>query len=248
MAHQFSRTEVLLGQAALAKLAASKVAIFGIGGVGSFVVEGLARAGVGKMVLIDSDCICLTNLNRQLHATHKTLGQPKVAVTRDRILEINPDATVEIRQRLYGPDCAVELVRPDYDYIVDAIDMVTAKVDLIVNAKRLEIPIISCMGAGNKLDPTRFKVADIYATSVCPLAKVIRKELRRREVADLKVVYSDELPLQPAETATDTCETDCPGTSRPVPVRRQVPGSVSFVPSVAGLIIAGEVVKDLIQL
>jgi tRNA A37 threonylcarbamoyladenosine dehydratase len=250
MLHQFSRTELLLGQAALEKLAASKVAVFGIGGVGSFTVEGLARAGVGKLVLIDADCIGLTNLNRQLHATHKTLGQPKVAVMRDRVLEINPEATVEIRQRLYMPDCAAELVHPDYDYIVDAIDMAPAKADLIVDAKRLGVPIISCMGAGNKLDPTRFKVADIYATSVCPLAKVMRKELRQRGVVDLKVVYSDEPPMQLTETATGICgvdRDDFQGMTGPDTVGRQVIGSVSFVPSVAGLIIAGEVVKDLLK-
>jgi tRNA A37 threonylcarbamoyladenosine dehydratase len=232
MLHQFSRTELLLGKPALDKLAASKVAVFGIGGVGSFTVEGLVRGGIGKLVLVDDDCVCLTNLNRQLQATRATIGQPKVVAMRERILAINPAAKVEIQQRFYMPECAAELVRPDYDYIVDAIDTVTAKIDLIVNAQRRNIPIISCMGAGNKLDPTRFEVADIYATSVCPLAKVMRKELRARGVTALKVVYSQETPLRPVETAA----------------RRQIPGSVSFVPSVAGLIIAGEVIKDLIQL
>jgi tRNA A37 threonylcarbamoyladenosine dehydratase len=254
MRRQFSRTELLLGHAALEKLAVSKVAVFGIGGVGSFTVEGLVRAGVGKLVLIDADCVCLTNLNRQLHATRQTVGQPKVTAMRERVLAINPAVAVEVQQRFYLPDCAAELVRPDYDYIVDAMDTVTAKVDLIVNAKRMGIPIISCMGAGNKLDPTRFEVADIYATSVCPLAKVMRKELRSRGVAALKVVYSQEPPLQPqVELLADN---DCAaglngsqreGAARTGPARRQVPGSVSFVPSVAGLIIAGEVVKDLIR-
>ena len=249
MLHQFSRTELLVGKAALAKLAASKVAVFGIGGVGSFTVEGLVRAGVGKLVLIDDDCVCLTNLNRQLHATRKTIGKPKVEVMRDRVLEINPNAEVEIHQRFYMPDSSAELVREDYDYIVDAIDTVTAKIDLVVNAKRLGIPIISCMGAGNKLDPTRFEVTDIYKTSVCPLAKVMRKELRARGVESLKVVYSKEPALKPVETEDNSCSTNCicpKGTTRSCTVRHQIPGSISFVPSVAGLIIAGEVVKDLI--
>jgi tRNA A37 threonylcarbamoyladenosine dehydratase len=250
MSHQFSRTELLLGHAALDKLAVSKVAVFGIGGVGSFTVEGLVRAGVGKLVLIDDDCVCLTNLNRQLHATRQTVGQPKVTAMRERVLAINPAVAVEVQQRFYLPDCAAELVRPDYDYIVDAMDTVTAKIDLIVNAKRMGIPIISCMGAGNKLDPTRFEVADIYATSVCPLAKVMRKELRSRGVTALKVVYSQEPPLSPVETSDNSGSDHCicsQGTTRTGTARRQVPGSVSFVPSVAGLIIAGEVVKDLIR-
>jgi tRNA A37 threonylcarbamoyladenosine dehydratase len=252
MPHQFSRTELLLGKPALTKLAASKVAVFGIGGVGSFTVEGLVRAGVGKLVLIDDDCVCLTNLNRQLEATLSTVGQPKVIAMRERILAINPAAEVEIKRRFYTPDCAAELVRPDYDYIVDAIDTVTAKIDLIITAQRLKIPIISCMGAGNKLDPTRFEVADIYATSVCPLAKIMRKELRARGVTALKVVYSQESPLRPVEIADDGCCSSralCPkATVCSGPARPRVTGSVSFVPSVAGLIIAGEVVKDLIQL
>ncbi|HEY8463762.1 MAG TPA: tRNA threonylcarbamoyladenosine dehydratase [Bacillota bacterium] len=249
MLNQFSRTELLLGKAALAKLAASKVAVFGIGGVGSFTVEGLVRAGIGKLVLVDADCVCLTNLNRQLHATRKTIGKPKVEVMRDRVLEINPEVEVEVQQRFYEPGCAAELVRTDYDYIVDAIDTVTAKIDLIVNARQLGISIISCMGAGNKLDPTRFEVADIYETTVCPLAKVIRKELRRRGVTSLKVVYSKEPPLKPMETEADSCSTSCicpKGTTLSCTARRQIPGSVSFVPAVAGLIIAGEVVKDLV--
>lgn len=250
MLNQFSRTELLVGKPALEKLAASKVAVFGIGGVGSFTVEALVRAGVGKLVLVDDDCVCLTNLNRQLQATRKTVGQPKVMAMRDRILEINPAAEVEIQQRFYMPDCAAELVRTDYDYIVDAVDTVTAKLDLIVNAQRLKIPVISCMGAGNKLDPTRFEVTDIYKTSVCPLAKVMRKELRARGVTALKVVYSQEPPLQPVETTDNSCSAHCicpKGTTRSCTIRHQIPGSISFVPSVAGLIIAGEVIKDLIK-
>jgi tRNA A37 threonylcarbamoyladenosine dehydratase len=251
MLHAFSRTELLLGKKALDKLKKSKVAIFGIGGVGTFVVEGLVRSGVEKLVLIDDDCICLTNLNRQIHATRKTVGKPKVEVMRERILEINPKAEVEIFQEFYlPPDSAEKLIRQDYDYIVDAIDTVSAKLDIIVNSNRLGIPIISAMGAGNKLDPTQLEVADIYETSVCPLAKVMRKELRNRGIKNLKVVYSKEQPLRPIETEDNSCNTGCicpKGTTRTCTTRRQIPGSVSFVPSVSGLIIAGEVVKDLIK-
>lgn len=250
MLHQFSRTELLIGPEALAKLAQSKIAIFGIGGVGSFTVEALVRAGVGKLVLIDDDCICLTNINRQLHATRKTVGKPKVEVMRDRILEINPQAQVTIHQQFYAAANADSLLADDYDYIVDAIDTVSAKLDLVVRAKHRSIPIISCMGAGNKLDPTRFEVTDIYKTSVCPLAKVMRKELRTRGIPSLKVVYSKELPLTPHETPDSSCTTGCicpPDATRTCTARRQIPGSISFVPSVAGLIIAGEVIKDLIK-
>lgn len=245
----FSRTELLLGKEALLKLKCSKVAIFGIGGVGSYVVEGLVRAGVGHFVMVDDDAICLTNINRQLHATRKTIGRPKVEVMKERVLEINPDAEVVVFQQFYLPGSADELISDDYSYIVDAVDTVTAKIDLIVNAKMRNIPIISCMGAGNKLDPTRFAVADIYETSVCPLARVMRKELRERGIASLKVVYSKELPIKPLEDDDSSCRTNCicpSGTTRSCTVRNQIPGSISFVPSVAGLIIAGEVVKDLI--
>lgn len=248
MLHQFSRTELLIGVEALEKLKQSKVAVFGIGGVGSYTVEGLVRAGVGKLVLIDDDCVCLTNINRQLLATRKTVGKAKVEVMKERILEINPDAEVTIFQKFYMPDTAAELIFDDYDYIVDAIDTVTGKIDLIEKAKAKHIPIISCMGAGNKLDPTKFEVADIYKTSVCPLAKVMRKELKKRGVHSLKVVYSKELPVTPIETEGSNCATGCicpSGTTRKCTIRRQIPGSISFVPSVAGLIIAGEVVKDI---
>lgn len=197
------------------------------------------RTGVGKLVLVDNDCVSMTNLNRQLHATHETLGRPKVEVMRDRILEINPLAQVEIYQKFYMPQLAEELIRLDYDYIVDAIDTVTAKIDLVVQAQRMGIPIISSMGAGNKLDPTRFEVSDIYATSVCPLAKVMRKELRLKGVDSLKVVYSREKPVTPKAVLKTDFENDCPNSRRPVT------GSIAFVPSVAGLIIAGEVIKDL---
>ena len=236
--HAFSRTELLLGAAAMKKLADSRVAVFGIGGVGSFTVEALARAGVGGLTMVDDDCICLTNLNRQLHATTRTVGRVKVEVMRERVQEINPQAAVTTIHKLYLPENAEDFFAEKYDYVVDAIDTVSAKIDLIVRSQAKGIPVISCMGAGNKLDPTRLEVADIYKTSMCPLAKVMRYELRARGVKDLKVVYSREKPLTPMAT------------TEPVPtgsLRRQIPGSISFVPSVAGLILAGEVIKDLID-
>lgn len=248
MLHEFSRTELLIGKDALEKLKNSKVAIFGIGGVGTFVVEGLVRSGVGKFVLIDDDCICLTNINRQLHATRKTVGRPKVEVMMERILEINPKAEVTTFQKFYLPECADEMISDDYDYIIDAIDTVTGKLDLVVKAKERGIPIISCMGAGNKLDPTRFEIADIFATSICPLARVMRKELRQRGVESLKVLYSKEEPIKTVETEDSSCSSSCicpKGTTRKCTAKHQIPGSISFVPSVAGLIIAGEVIKDI---
>lgn len=248
MLHRFSRTELLIGVEALAKLSRCKVAVFGIGGVGTFAVEGLARAGVGKFVLVDDDCICLTNINRQIHATSKTVGRPKVDVMKERILEINPEAEVTVLQKFYLPENAETLLDDDYDYIVDAIDTVTGKIDLVVRAAGKQIPIISSMGAGNKLDPTRFEVDDIYHTSVCPLAKIMRKELRARGIEGVKVVYSKENPITPL--GQGSCGEECicpPGSARDCGVRRQIPGSISFVPSVVGLIIAGEVVKDLIK-
>lgn len=250
MLHQFSRTELLIGQDNLNKLKNSKVAVFGIGGVGSFVVEGLVRAGVGKFVLIDDDKICLTNLNRQLHATRKTIGKSKVEVMKERILEINPKAEVTTFQEFYMPGRGDDLISEDCDYIVDAIDTVTGKIDLVLQAKAKNIPIISSMGAGNKLDPTRFEVADIYKTSICPLAKVMRKELKKREIESLKVVYSKEVPIKPMESEDSRCATGCvcpPDTTRKCSSKNQIPGSISFVPSVVGLIIAGEVVKDLMD-
>jgi tRNA A37 threonylcarbamoyladenosine dehydratase len=251
MLYEFSRTELLIGKEAVQKLGRSTVAVFGIGGVGTFAVEGLVRSGVGKLVLIDDDCICLTNINRQLHATRKTVGKPKVEVMKDRILDINPRAVVITHQTFYMPECASQLVTADYDYIIDAIDTVTAKIDLIINAKEQNIPIISCMGTGNKLDPTRFEITDIYDTSVCPLAKVMRRELRKRGVSDLKVVYSKEEPIKPQASEESNCRINCifpKDSARNCTVRRQIPGSIAFVPSVAGLLIAGEVVKDLIKI
>ncbi len=234
MENQFSRTELLIGAEKLKKLNQAKVAIFGIGGVGSFVVEGLVRAGVQNFVLVDHDKVEITNLNRQIIATTKTIGKNKVEVAKERILEINPNAQVTIYQEFFMPETQ-GIVDKSIDYIVDAMDTVTAKIELIIRAKKLNIPIISSMGTGNKLDPTRFEVTDITKTSVCPLAKVMRKELRAREINSLKVVYSKEEPIQ--------IKIGLPETKK-----RQIPGSISFVPSVAGLIIAGEVIKDLIQI
>ena len=250
MLNQFSRTELLIGKEGIDKLSQSKVAVFGIGGVGSFVVEGLARAGIGNFILVDDDKVCLTNLNRQILATISTVGKPKVEVAKQRILDINPKANVEIYQEFFMPD-SKELLDKSVSYIVDAVDTVTAKIELVVRANKLDIPIISCMGTGNKLDPTRFEVTDIYKTSICPLAKVMRKELKKRGIEKLKVVYSKEEPIKPELYAEASCKTNCicpPGTKRNCTVRNQVPGSISFVPSVAGLIISGEVIKDIIKI
>ena len=247
--NQFSRTELLIGTEGVNKLKHSSVAVFGIGGVGSFTVEALIRGGIGNITIIDSDEVCPSNINRQLIATNTTIGRPKVEVMRDRILEINPEARVMIYQTFYTADNACEFDLSKYDYIVDAIDTVSSKLILIENAKASSVPIISCMGAGNKLDPTRFEVADIYETSVCPLAKVMRYELRKRGIESLKVVYSKEPPIKPIqkseEVPVDKKETSLE-TPQKRPVKRQVPGSVSFVPPVAGLIIAGEVIKDIL--
>ncbi|MCX7841608.1 MAG: tRNA threonylcarbamoyladenosine dehydratase [Clostridia bacterium] len=249
MLHEFSRTEMLIGAKALKKLKESKVAVFGIGGVGSFVVEGLARAGVGKFILVDDDLVCLTNINRQLHATRKTLGKPKVEVMRDRIMEINPTAEVSIHQKFYLPGEGEDIITDDCSYIVDAIDTVTGKIGLVMAARQKGIPIICSMGTGNKLDPTKFEIADIYNTSVDPLSKVMRKELRKRGVEKLKVLYSKEEPRKPLETEDSSCDAGCicpSGTIRKCTVKHRIPASISFVPSVAGLIIAGEVIKDII--
>ena len=250
MLNQFSRTELLFGKEAMERLAASRVAVFGIGGVGGYTVEALVRSGIGWVDLIDDDKVCLTNLNRQLHATRKTVGQYKTDVAAERIHEINPDAKVTIHKTFYTPETAKQFDFSEYDYIVDAIDTVTGKIALAVNADSTGTPIISSMGAGNKLDPTAFEVADIYSTSVCPLAKVMRYELRRRGIKKLKVVYSKKPPLTPIDDMAISCRAHCicpPGTARKCTQRRQVPGSNAFVPSVVGLIIAGEVIKDLAQ-
>lgn len=232
MLHEFSRAELLLGTQALARLARSHVAVFGIGGVGSFACEALARAGVGTLTLIDNDTVSLTNRNRQLIALTSTTGRPKVAVMRERILDINPSANVYALQQFYTPDSTLDLTQ--FDYVIDAIDTVTAKLHLITECDRLGVPLICSMGTGNKLDPTRFEVSDIYKTAVCPLARVIRLECKKRRIKHLKVVYSKEEPRSPLPSAEQK------GTAG-----RAVPGSVSFVPPVAGMILAGEAVKAL---
>ena len=251
MLNQFSRTELLFGKEAMETLANKRVAIFGIGGVGGYVCEALVRSGVMHFDLIDDDKVCLTNLNRQIIATRKTVGKYKTEVMKERILEINPDAEVEIHNCFFLPENADEFPFDKYDYIVDAVDTVTAKISLVMKAKELNIPIISSMGAGNKLDPTMFRVADIYKTKVCPLAKVMRRELKKRGVKKLKVVYSEEMPKRPIEDMATSCRTHCicpPGAKHKCTERRDIPGSVAFVPSVVGLIIAGEVLKDLAQI
>lgn len=246
--HPFTRTELLIGPSGLNKLRNSTVAIFGIGGVGTFAAEALARTAVGKLVLVDDDDICLTNINRQIHATRSNIGKSKVHTMKERILDINPMAQVITYKELYNSESAERLLDSSYDYVIDAIDMVTAKIDLIQRCKEKNIPIISSMGAGNKLDPTKFVVDDIYNTSICPLAKVIRKELRKRKIKDLKVVYSKEKPITPIQLDSN-CKTDCicPNKDRTCTVRHQIPGSIAFVPSVVGLIIASVVVRDLIN-
>ena len=250
MLTQFSRTELLLGKEAMERLAGSRVAVFGIGGVGGYVCEALVRSGVGAFDLIDDDKVCLTNLNRQIIATRSTVGKYKTEVMKERILDINPDADVRIHNCFFLPENADEFPFEEYDYVVDAVDTVTAKIALVMKAKEKEIPIISSMGAGNKLDGSQFRVADIYKTKVCPLAKVMRRELKKRGVKKLKVVYSEEQPITPTEDMAISCRTNCicpPGAKHKCTERRAIPGSVAFVPSVAGLIIAGEVVKDLVK-
>ena len=242
MLNQFSRSQLLLGETAIKRLSEAKVAVFGIGGVGGYVVEALARTGVGSFVIIDDDKVCLTNINRQIIATRKTVGQYKVDVMCERILEINPEAHVEKRKCFYLSENAHEFDFNEYSYVVDAVDTVTAKLEIITRAKKSNVPVISCMGAGNKLDPTKFQVADIYQTTMCPLAKVMRHECKKRGIKSLKVVYSTEQPIKPPEEMEALCKAEGEGKCAE---RRAIPGSVAFVPSVAGLILAGEVVKDL---
>ncbi len=232
MQKQFSRTAMVIGEEALEKLSSSRIAIFGIGGVGGYTLEALARSGVGEFDLIDNDTVNVTNINRQIIALHNTVGQYKVDVAKERILSINPAAKVNVHKIFYLPENASAIDFAKYSYVVDCVDTVTAKLEIIERAKNANVPVISCMGTGNKLDPTLFEVSDIYKTSVCPLAKVMRRELRKRNINSLKVVYSKEEPIKPSQ------QEDL--------MKRPVPGSISFVPSVAGLIIAGEVIKDLI--
>lgn len=242
MQNQFTRTEMLLGSDNMEKLRNSHVIIFGVGGVGGYVVEALARSGVGTLTLVDNDVVSESNINRQIIATTRTIGHSKVEAAKERVLEINPDAVVNACQMFYLPETAEQFDFTQYDYVVDAIDTVSGKIALVLEAKKCGVPVISSMGAGNKLNPAAFEVADIYKTSVCPLAKVMRHELKKRGVKDLKVVYSREEPLtpQPERVSAQEEKGDKIGIKK-----RQTPGSVAFVPSVAGLIIAGEVVKDL---
>lgn len=248
MLNQFSRTQLLYGKESMDKLAASRVAVFGVGGVGGYTIEALVRSGVGAIDVIDDDKVCLTNINRQILATRKTVGKYKVDVAEERMLEINPNVKVRKFKTFYTPKTSSEFDFSEYDYIVDAIDSVTGKIELVMQADKCGTPIISSMGAGNKTNPAGFEVTDIYKTSVCPLARVMRHELKKRGIKHLKVVYSKEKPITPIDDMTISCRTNCicpPGTARKCTERRQVPGSTAFVPSVVGLIIAGEIINDL---
>lgn len=248
MLNQFSRTQLLLGEEGMNRLAAAHVAVFGIGGVGGYAVEALVRSGVGTIDIFDDDKVCLTNINRQIIATRDTIGKYKVDVMKERALSINPNAVINAYNCFYMPSNADEYDFLQYDYIIDAIDTVTGKIEIITRAKALGIPVISCMGAGNKLDASGFEVADIFDTEMCPLARTMRRELKKRGVKKLKVVYSKEKPIRPIEDMRISCRSNCvcpPGTARKCTERRDIPGSVAFVPAVAGLITAGEVIKDL---
>ena len=248
MLNQFSRTQLLIGKDNMDRLKNARVAVFGIGGVGGYTVEALARSGVGTLDLIDDDKVCLTNLNRQILATRKTIGKYKVDVAKERILDINPDAVVNTYKTFFMPDTAEQFDFSQYDYVVDAIDTVTGKIQLVMQAQESGVPIISSMGAGNKMDAAAFEVADIYKTSVCPLAKVMRRELKKRKVDSLKVVYSKEKARTPIEDMSISCKAHCvcpPGVQRKCTDRRAIPGSTAFTPSVMGLIMAGEIVNDI---
>ena len=248
MLNRFSRTQLLYGEETMGRLASSRVAVFGIGGVGGYVVEALARSGIGALDLIDDDKVCLTNINRQIIATSSTVGKYKVDVAKERILDINPNCEVRTYKTFFLPETQDQFDFKEYDYVVDAIDTVSGKIAIVIKAKEAGVPVISSMGAGNKLNPAMFEVADIYKTSVCPLAKVMRHELRKRGIDSLKVVYSKEKPIRPLEDMSISCRQHCvcpPGTVRKCTERRDIPGSTAFVPSVAGLIIAGEVLNDL---
>ena len=236
MKEQYARSELLLGSEAMEKLQNSRVAVFGVGGVGGFAVEALARSGVGTIDLIDSDTVSTTNLNRQIIALHSTVGRYKTEIAAERIHDIDPDITVNVHNCFFMPETADDFDFTQYTYVIDAIDTVTGKIEIIMKAKAAGVPVISAMGAGNKLDPTAFRVTDIYKTNGCPLARVMRRELKKRNVAHLKVVYSEEEPITPRTSYEE-----------PKEGRRSVPGSVAFVPSVAGLILAGEVIKDIIS-
>ena len=246
---QFARTELVLGREAVAELKQRRVAIFGVGGVGGYAAEALVRSGVGVIDLFDDDRVCLTNLNRQLIATRSTVGQYKVDVMEARLKDINPAVQVTTHKLFYLPDTADSIDLSVYDYVVDAVDTVTAKLELICRAKAAGVPVISAMGAGNKIDPGRLKVADIYETRVCPLARVMRRELKRRGIRSLTVVYSDEEPVKPIDDPSISCRYHCvcpPGTVRKCTARRDIPGSTAFVPPVMGIMIGGKIVRDLI--
>lgn len=248
MLDRFARTELVFGAGAIEKLKNCRVAVFGIGGVGGYTVEALARSGVGALDLIDDDKVCITNINRQIFALGSTVGKYKVDVAEERVHDINPECEVRTYKTFFMPDTKDMFDFSLYDYVVDAIDTVTGKKQIILCAKEAGVPVISSMGAGNKVDPTAFRVADIYETSVCPLARVMRNICRKNGIESLKVVYSEEKSIRPLEDGSISCREHCvcpPGTARKSTVRRDIPGSVSFVPSVAGLIIAGEVIKDL---
>ena len=249
MLNQFSRTQLLLGEEAMKTLSEKKVAIFGIGGVGGYVCESLVRTGIGHFDIVDDDKVCLTNLNRQIIATRSTVGKDKVEVMKERMLDINPKADITVHKCFFLPENADQFPFEEYDYVVDAVDTVTAKIEIIMRCKEKGVPVISCMGAGNKLDPSRFRVADIYKTTMCPIAKVMRREMKKRGVKNLKVVFSDEKPVTPIEDMSISCRTNCictPGAERKCTDRRAIPGSTAFAPAVAGLILASEVVKDLV--
>lgn len=248
MLNQFSRTELLFGKEAMERISGSRVAVFGIGGVGGYAVEALARSGVGTFDLIDDDRICLTNLNRQIYALRSTVGKYKVDAAEERIHDICPDIRVNTYKCFYMPETADQFDFSEYDYVIDAIDTVTGKLEIIKRAKAANVPEISAMGAGNKLDPSAFRVADIYETKVCPLARVMRYELRKLGIKNVKVVYSEEKPIKPIEDMEISCRNHCicpPGTARKCTVRRDIPGSNAFVPSAAGLLIASEVIRDI---
>lgn len=248
MPDQFSRTEMLIGKAALDALRRSRVAVFGLGGVGGIAAEALARAGVGALDLVDDDLVCITNINRQIYATHSTIGRHKADAAAERIADINPEAEIHVHKTFFSQESLPQFDFSSYDYAIDAIDTVSSKISLVMAAQQAGTPVISCMGAANKLDPTKFAVADIYKTKVCPLAKVMRRELRKRGVKSLKVVYSEEEPIRPSESDENSCRHSCacpPGTARCCTQKRQVPGSSPFVPPVAGLILAGEAVNHL---
>ncbi|AKA67939.1 tRNA threonylcarbamoyladenosine dehydratase [Clostridium scatologenes] len=248
--HSLSRTELLIGRDSLEKLKNSTVVILGLGGVGSFSFEALVRGGIGHLILVDDDTVCLTNLNRQIHANFDTIGKSKVEVIKERASKINPECKVEIHQTFIKEDNIEDIIPLDADYVVDAIDTVSSKLSLIVWCKNHNIDIISCMGTGNKLDPTQFKIADIYDTKICPLAKVMRYELRKRDIKDLKVLYSEEVPIKPNYEEVVTCKEGCvcTGGTKKCAAKRQIPGSISFVPPVAGMIIGGEVIKDILNI